>query len=94
MKHLNKTIFATTLLTSLFLAQPVLAGEEVIHGNYSSHAATSLQSEIKNTHNSKHMHQEQATRSETGIPERMNFMIMNDHDHEVYLNEIFPHANR
>ncbi len=85
MKHLNKTIFATTLLTSLFLAQPVLAGEEAIHGKYAGHAATSLQSEIKNTHNSKHAHQEQATRSETGIPDRVNFMLM--HEYEDNLNQ-------
>ena len=55
MKHTNKTIFATTLLTSLFLVQPVLANEEIIHGEYSGHAATSLQSEIT-APKMKHMH--------------------------------------
>jgi len=39
MKHLNKSIFTTTLLTSLFLSQPVLAGDEAEHDEYSGHPA-------------------------------------------------------
>ena len=65
MKHINKTLFATTLLTSLLLAQPVLAGEKGPHGEFASHAATSLQSEITAS-KMKHAHKEQASRSETG----------------------------
>ena len=93
MKHLNKTIIATTLLTSLFLAQPVLAGEKATHGDFASHTATSLQSEIT-APKMKHGHQEQATRSKTGIPERVNFMLMKDHDHEAYLNQQFFSGKR
>ena len=49
MKHLNKTIFTATLLTSFFLGQPVLAGEEAEHDEYSNHPATQPSSET-------HMH--------------------------------------
>ena len=41
MKHINKTIFATTLLTSFFLGQPVLAD---MFGKYPGDEAISLQS--------------------------------------------------
>ena len=95
MKHLNKTIFATTLFSSLFLGQPLLAGEKGPHGEFASHAATSPQSEINSTHNSKHAHQEQASRSETGNPiglDRVNFKLM--HDHEDYLNQQFLGGKR
>jgi len=67
MKHLNKTIFTATLLTSFLLGQPVLAGEKATHGDYSDHAATSLQSEIT-AHKMEHEHNEQAKREENSGP--------------------------
>ena len=40
MKHLNKTLFTTTLLASFLLGQPALAGEEGTHDEYSGHDMT------------------------------------------------------
>jgi len=92
MKHLNKTIFATTLLTSLFLGQPVLAGEKAVHGEFSGHAATSLQSEIT-APKMKHAHNEQVARSETG--DQLNWMkVKYMHNHKAYLDEMFPNGSR
>ena len=92
MKHINKSIFATTLLTSLFLGQPLLAGEKAVHGDFSGHSATSLQSEIT-APKMMHAHQDQATRSETG--DQLNWMkVKYMHNHEAYLEEMFPGQNR
>jgi len=94
MKHLNKTIFTATLLTSFFLGQPVLAGEEAAHDEYSNHPAASLESETMAK--MKHGHAAQAgLYDNTGLRKtntRVNYM---KHEHEeAFAEELFPSGRR
>ena len=59
MKHLNKTILATTLFTSFLLGQPALAGEEAAHDEYSGHDMTMSGAEMH-----KHMVTKEVTKEE------------------------------
>ena len=95
MKHLNKTIFTATLLTSFFLGQPVLAGEEAQHDEYSNHPATSLES-TTNAPKMKHEHEAQTgLYDNTGLrktDKKVNYMI-HEHD-ESFSEELFPSGRR
>ena len=95
MKHLNKTIFTAALLTSFFLGQPVLAGDQAKHDKYSNHPAASLDSNTT-APKMKHKHDAQAgLYDNTGIRKsnmKVNYM---KHGHEeAYSEEVFPSGRR
>jgi hypothetical protein len=95
MKHLNKTIFTATLLTSFFLGQPVLAGDQAEHDQYSGHAAASLESKTT-APKMKHEHETQAgLYDNTGLRKtttRVNYM---KHEHEdAFSEQLFPSGRR
>ena len=95
MKHLNKTIFTATLLTSFFLGQPALAGEQAAHDEYSNHPAASLESNTT-APKMKHKHAAQAgLYDNTGIRKsnmKVNYM---KHGHaEAHSEEVFPSGRR
>ena len=82
MKNLNKTILVTTLLTSLFLGQSVMAGEEGPQDEYSGHPHASDVSSLPT----------QAV--STVEKQRVNYTLADDTEKSSVHSELFPDGNR
>ena len=82
MKNLNKTILATTFITSLFLGQSVMAGEEGSQDKYSGHPHASDVSSFPSQTES------------TVEKQRVNYQLKTKAEESSIDLELFPDVNR
>ena len=106
MKHLNKTVFTTTIIALFAFGQPVLAGEEGTHDEYSGHAAPTKIPEMSMSHEKHHAVQDatfgdeanhegySAGHSATGASHGMKIPHFTSAEHEAIKKLVFGDASK